>query len=77
MYSVVMGDRGRLVVPADLRERLDLHAGKAMMLVETPSGLLLATRDQVKQVVRRQLQGDSLVEALLADRRAEVVADRE
>ena len=44
-YPVVMGDRGRLVVPAELRERLDLRPGSPLLLVETPDGIVVATRD--------------------------------
>lgn len=68
-YPVVMGDRGRLVVPADLRERLDLRAGSHLVLFDTPQGIVLATREQVKALVRSKLRGPSLVEELLADRR--------
>ena len=38
-YSVVMGDRGRLVVPMELRERLDLKAGSTLLLQKTPEGI--------------------------------------
>ncbi|MBA3311423.1 MAG: AbrB/MazE/SpoVT family DNA-binding domain-containing protein [Nocardioidaceae bacterium] len=64
-----MGDRGRLVVPAELRERLGLEAGSHLLLLDTSQGVVLATRQQVKALVRRDLQGTSLVEDLLADRR--------
>lgn len=74
-HPVVMGDRGRLVVPAELRERLGLDVGTPMLLVETPRGLVLATRQQVTQLVRDQLTGPSLVEELLAERRAAAAAD--
>lgn len=74
-YRVVMGDRGRLVVPAELRERLDLRPGVSLVLVETPHGLVLATREQLKRLVRDQLHGLDLVEELLADRRREAAAD--
>lgn len=68
-YSVVMGDRGRLVVPAELRARLGLHPGSPLVMLETPQGIILATREQVKDLVRSKLQGLGLVEELLADRR--------
>lgn len=74
-YPVVMGDRGRLVVPAELRERLHLDAGTPLVLVETPHGVILATRDQVKALVRQSLHGPDLVDELLADRRREAAAD--
>lgn len=68
-YSVVMGDRGRLVVPVELRERLALAAGVTLVLVETSDGIVLATRDQAKRLLRQQLAGPSLVAELLEDRR--------
>ncbi len=74
-YAVVMGDRGRLVVPAELRERLDLKPGTPLVLLETPQGLVLATRSQVKKLVREGLQGLDVVGDLLADRRRQAAAD--
>ena len=65
----MMGDRGRLVVPAELRERLGIRAGSALVLLETPQGVILATREQVKTLVRSKLRGVSLVEELLSERR--------
>ena len=76
-YSVVMGDRGRLVVPAELRERLRLEPGSALLMVETPEGLVVATREQMKRLVRRQLRGHSLVDELIAERRAAAVAENQ
>jgi len=74
-FQLVMGDRGRLVVPAELRNRWGLEAGSTLLLVETPEALVLATREQVKRLVRRQLDGRSLVEELISDRRAAAEAD--
>lgn len=69
-YTVTVGDRGRLVVPADVRERLGLTAGTVLVLVETPDGLVLLTRQQLRERVRQELHGTHLVASLLADRRA-------
>jgi AbrB family looped-hinge helix DNA binding protein len=74
-FQLVMGDRGRLVVPAELRNRWGLKAGSTLLLVETPEALVLATREQDKRLVRRQLDGRSLVEELISDRRAAAEAD--
>ena len=70
-----MGDRGRLVVPAELRERAGLHEGRAVVLVETPSGVLLLTREQLRDLVRSDLEGKDLVGQLLAERRAAANAE--
>ena len=74
-YPVVMGDRGRLVVPAELRERLHLIPGSQLLMLETEHGIVLATREQVKQLVRARLAGPSLVDELLADRRRQAAAE--
>lgn len=74
-YQVVMGDRGRLVIPADLRERAGLAEGTALILLETPTGLVLLTRAQLQELVRADLAGLDLVGELLSERRAEAAAD--
>ena len=74
-YSVTMGDRGRLVVPAELRERAGMREGCPLVLVETDAGVVLLTRDQLKARVRADLAGLDLVEELLAERRAESRAE--
>ena len=70
-----MGDRGRLVIPADLRERVGLTEGTTLIILETPAGLVLLTRPQLQELVRADLAGLDLVGELLAERRAEAAAD--
>lgn len=72
---MVMGDRGRLVIPAEIRERAGLAAGTALVLLETPTGLVLLTRPQLRELVRADLAGLDLVGELLAERRAEAGAE--
>lgn len=74
-YLVILGERGRLVVPAELRERLHLLAGTHLALVETSRGILMMKRDELKRLVREDLSGADLVEELLAERRAAAVVD--
>ena len=74
-YTVVMGDRGRLVVPAELRERLNLAPGTPLVLFETSAGVVLCTREQLKSLVRERLADRDLVAELIADRRREAEAD--
>ena len=74
-YSIVMGDRGRVVVPAELRERAGLVEGTPLILLETGSGLVLLTRAQLRERVRAELADADLVDALLADRRAAAAAE--
>jgi AbrB family looped-hinge helix DNA binding protein len=74
-YQVVMGDRGRLVIPAEVRERTGLAEGTALVLLETPTGLVLLTRPQLQELVRADLAGLDLVGELLAERRAEAAGE--
>lgn len=70
-----MGDRGRLVIPAELRERAGLGEGTPLILLEAPAGLVLLTRAQLQELVRADLAGLDLVGELLAERRAEAAAE--
>ncbi|WP_413230881.1 AbrB/MazE/SpoVT family DNA-binding domain-containing protein [Occultella kanbiaonis] len=74
-YAVTMGDRGRLVVPAELRERAGLSIGTPLILVESETGLVVMTRDQARAHVRRQLEGSDLVSDLLDERRRAAIAE--
>ncbi|MCY3650867.1 MAG: AbrB/MazE/SpoVT family DNA-binding domain-containing protein [Acidimicrobiaceae bacterium] len=74
-HIVAMGDRGRIVVPAAVRERAGLVAGSPMVLLESPDGLVLLTREQLRDRVRKDLAGLDLVNELLADRRREAAIE--
>ncbi|MDR2320493.1 AbrB/MazE/SpoVT family DNA-binding domain-containing protein [Microbacterium sp. NPDC089698] len=74
-YAASMGDRGRLVVPAGLRERQHWESGTALLFIETENGVVLATREQAKRIVRAQLSGQDLVQQLLDERRAAAGAE--
>ena len=67
--TVVMGDRGRLVVPADVRERAGLVEGTRLVLVESRDGIVLMTQAQLRRRVSEELAGFDLVGDLLAERR--------
>ncbi|MGD9702405.1 MAG: AbrB/MazE/SpoVT family DNA-binding domain-containing protein [Acidimicrobiia bacterium] len=68
-HTVVVGDRGRIVVPAEVRARAGLSEGTSLVLLDTPGGLVLLTRPQLRARVREELEGLDLVGQLLADRR--------
>ncbi len=70
-----MGDQGRLVVPADLRERAGLVEGTPLVILEAPVGLVLLTRAQLQELVRADLADLDLVGKLLAERLAEAAAE--
>jgi len=74
-YYLVVGDRGRIVVPAEVRERAGLDAGTPLVLIEAPDGLILLTREQLKARVRAELAGLDLLNELLTERRAQAHAE--
>ena len=65
----MVGDKGRIVLPVGLRERLHLEPGTSLLLVETDDGVVMTTRDQALRLLREQLDGSSLVAQLLQERR--------
>lgn len=73
--TVLVGDRGMVVIPAAVRDRAGLAAGTVLCLFETPGGLVLLKCDQLRDRVRAELAGLDLVSELLAERR--VAADSE
>ncbi len=72
---MTMGDRGRLVVPAELRARIGLAEGVPVVMIDTPGGVVLLTREQLKARVRSDLADVDLVDELLAERRGEAASD--
>jgi AbrB family looped-hinge helix DNA binding protein len=69
-YAVVMGDRGRFVVPAQIRARVGLSEGTPLVVLDTPGGLVVMTREQLRTRIRDELADLDLVGDLLAGRRA-------
>jgi AbrB family looped-hinge helix DNA binding protein len=74
-YSVVVGDRGRLVIPAEVRAEAGIDEGTVLVLLPTETGLVLLTREQLRTRVRADLAGLDLVDELLGDRRREAALE--
>ena len=74
-YTVRMGERGRLVVPAEVRQRAGLREGTRLVLFDAPGGLVIMSRDQLRARVREDLAGLDLVGELLAERREDSAQD--
>ncbi|AMG83823.1 MULTISPECIES: AbrB/MazE/SpoVT family DNA-binding domain-containing protein [Microbacterium] len=74
-FVAPMGDRGRLVIPAELRARQHWDQGVPLLMIEAEGGVVLLTREQAKALIRSQLEGQSVLEALLAERRAAAAQD--
>lgn len=65
-----VGDRGRIVLPAELRQRRNWPEGTTLVAVETDRGVILTRRDELESLVRDQLAGRDVVAELLEERRA-------
>lgn len=63
------------MIPAAVRDRAGLASGTVLCLFETPGGLVLLKRDQLRDRVRADLAGLDLVSELLAERRAAADAE--
>ena len=82
-YQVQLGDRGRLVLPAKLRDKLGLKTGQRLLVsIDDPSGeMRLATLDRQARRHRGALNagavGDRPSEDLIAERRREAAQEDE
>ena len=70
-----MGDRGRVVVPAEIRARHGLEPGTPIVWLETAPGLMLVSLDELEKLVHDDYRGLGLVDSLIADRRLEAERD--
>lgn len=75
-FQIQLGDRGRLVLPAEVRRRLKLRQGDELVVTVQPDGSLrlASTRQVVREtrgLYRARTGGRSLVDELIAERRAE------
>ena len=74
-YQLNVAPNGRLVLPADVRRRMGLSDGGALLLEETPDGLILRTVEQAvahaRAIARRYTADnpDASVDAFLRQRR--------
>ncbi|MCM8749536.1 AbrB/MazE/SpoVT family DNA-binding domain-containing protein [Thermomicrobiaceae bacterium CFH 74404] len=75
-YTIALDERGRLVLPARLRRRLDLRPGDRLIItVDAAGGLrVVSAREQARRLrglYRDLAPGRSLADELIAERREE------
>jgi AbrB family looped-hinge helix DNA binding protein len=70
--AVVVGPKGRVVIPADIRRRLGLQVGSQLVALVEGDGVLLLPRAAVKARLRGLFASvqSSMAEELVRDRRA-------
>jgi AbrB family looped-hinge helix DNA binding protein len=74
--KAVIGDKGRIVVPANIREALGLKPGDSVVMYVEDHALHLSTRENFLKRTQDRAQrffapGRSLADELIAERRAE------
>lgn len=80
-YQAQLGARGRLVLPAELRARHGWREGDQLRLIEDEDGTirLLSAQEAVRQIrgmyAHLAPPGVSVVDQLIADRRAEAARE--
>ena len=75
-YSVALGERGRLVLPAPIRKHFDLKPGDRLILILDEEGgfRVVSAREQARRlrgIYRDLAPGRSLADELIAERREE------
>jgi len=74
-HPISLGDRGRFVIPSEVRERHGWNTGASLVAVDTDAGLIVMSTDDALAWLQSRLEGRDLVAELLADRRAEVTGE--
>jgi AbrB family looped-hinge helix DNA binding protein len=80
MLPMKVSEGGRVVIPAELREKYGIKVGDAVMWQDSDQGLVLVSRRAAirriqERVTPYRIPGKSVVDELIAERRAE--AERE
>jgi AbrB family looped-hinge helix DNA binding protein len=80
MSEVKVSDGGRVVIPAELRQRYGFRVGDTLFWRDTPDGPLLLSRSagiRRAQAIaaRHKKPGVSVVDELIAERRAEAARE--
>ncbi|MGH2358269.1 MAG: AbrB/MazE/SpoVT family DNA-binding domain-containing protein [Candidatus Limnocylindria bacterium] len=69
--AVSVGPKGRIVIPAQIRQRLGLKQGSELVALVQDDGVLLLPRQAIKQRLRRMFNGveTSMARELISERR--------
>ncbi len=80
VYNLKVDASGRIVLPADARDRQHIASGDTVVVVEDKQGLHIKTREQIKAEVQAFFADLAppdvlLSEEILKDRRSEIERD--
>lgn len=68
-FSIFVGERGRVVIPAEVRAKHHWNQGTELVALETPHGVQLMSKSEVLAALKGALAGAGSVAEFLAERR--------
>ncbi|GAA4162719.1 hypothetical protein GCM10022286_22070 [Gryllotalpicola daejeonensis] len=74
-FHMTVGNKGRVVLPADVRARHNWAEGSVLIAVETADGVLLVERSELLKQIQAKLSDTNILEELFAERRAEAARE--
>ena len=69
-----MGERGRVVIPAEIRARHRWVQGTPLVAIDTEHGVQLMAQEDILSALQGSLRGRGTVAEFLAERRAAAAA---
>lgn len=69
--KVVVGEKGRVVIPAPIREQFGWAPGTELVVVETEHGIELTTAQQLLKSLRASFKGRYSVDEFLTEKHEE------
>ncbi len=78
--EVTLGSNGRIVIPTEVRQALELKEGDSLLLAATDEQISLTTRKMALRALRRlanglKKPGESVVEEFIKEKRAEAARE--
>jgi len=71
-----VGNKGRVVFPAEIRARHGWDEGTVLITIEQPDGgVLVLSREEALARIREQVAGRDIVQELIDERRAEAARE--
>ena len=74
-YVLNLGERGRVVIPAEIRARHNWKQGTELIALETEHGVQLLPREALLDGLQGSMAGLGTVDEFLAERRREARSD--
>lgn len=68
-FKLQVGEKGRVVIPSEIRSRHNWEQGTELLLLDTDRGVTITTADDVLDALTGSLKGTGSVAEFLAERR--------